>query len=107
MNPGKLDRRVEILAPTIVISASSGGASEIFTVVAVVWAQRIDGGGREYRSSGALNADKNALFTMRYKADLTTRHRLRCEKQEYDILDIGETMGRRTFIAVQTKARLP
>jgi hypothetical protein len=107
MNPGKLDRAIEILEPVIKISGDSGGASEDFRAVAQIWGARSDQVGREYRAAGALNADITATFTIRYREGLTTRHRLRCEGKDYDILEIGETGARRTFFLVQTKARLP
>jgi SPP1 family predicted phage head-tail adaptor len=108
MNPGKLDRRIEIHGPTVSVSAESGGAEERFALVATVWAAKADAGGREYRAAGALNAEASTLFTIRFRADITPRHRIVCEGQTYDILGIGEASGaRRAFLNVQARVRLP
>jgi hypothetical protein len=107
MNSGALDRFVVIFAPVTTVDAASGGSVETFRPAGTCWAKREDTGGREYRSSSALQAEKTTLFTIRYRADLTTRHRLTCEAQNYDITDIGEVPGtRRAWLTVQAKGRL-
>ena len=105
MNPGKLDRRVEILAPLVTASKAGGGAEQSFSVAATVWGARADQGGREYREFGALNAEATSVFTLRWREGLTTRNRLCCEGKEYDIRNISETGGRHVFLLVQAQVR--
>jgi len=105
MNPGKLDRRVEILAPLVTASTAGGGAEQAFVTEATGGGARADQGGREYNAFGALNAESTSVFTLRWREGMTTRNRLRCEGIEYDIRNISETGGRHVFLLVQAQAR--
>lgn len=103
MNSGKLDRRVDLLAPSPVRDASGSVADE-WRTAATVWAEKVEQGGREFRAAGALNAETTALFTLRWRADVNPGWRVSMDGREWEILAVSE-IGRREFMRVQARAR--
>lgn len=101
MNPGKMDRRVSIQALTVTRGAA-GGAVETYSLLDTVWAERIEEGAREFRSGGALHAEATTLFRIRYRSDVTTKHRLVSGGRFFDILAATEE-GRSKTVLLQTK----
>ena len=99
----QLDRRASILTPTTTRDAD-GGPVETFAATATRWCRRDEAGGREIRVAGQLRAETSALFTFRYFAGLTVKHRILCEGRTWDIVAINEG-GRRQWLRVQTRER--
>jgi SPP1 family predicted phage head-tail adaptor len=87
MNPGKLDCLITLQSLTE-SRDSGGGIVQTYTTEAQVWAQRVDAGGREFRSFGQLSAEVNAVFTIRSYSGLTTKHRIIDGGHRYDIVSV-------------------
>jgi SPP1 family predicted phage head-tail adaptor len=104
MNPGRLDRRITIQAPVQARDAS-GGVVTTWLDAATVSAQRIDQGGREFRSAGSLLSETTAIFEIRYFRGITTAHRVKESETVYDVLAVGE-IGRREGMRLQAKVRV-
>ena len=101
MQPGRLDRQITIQAKTVV-RGTGGSFSQSWTDEAVTWATKIDQGGREFRAAGTVLSETTTIWTIRYRADLTTFKRIKYGSLVYQILAVSE-IGRRTWQAVQTK----
>ena len=100
----RLDRRMEIQIAADTVDAA-GAPVVTYSTLATVWCSRVHMGGREFRAAGAVNAETTDIFIIRYRADVTTKHRLVFEAVNYDILDVGEGQGRRQLTQIQAKAR--
>lgn len=99
----RFDRRCAILRPTLTRDAD-GGPVSTFATLRTVWCRRVDEGGREFRTSGALRAEARALFYTRFYADISTADRISCEGITYDIVAVSET-GRRQGLMIQAAER--
>lgn len=96
LDPGVLDRRIAIHARTVV-RGTAGGAGEAYTPLATVWAQKIEGGTREFRAAAAMHAEATRAFRIRYRRDVTPQHRVVFGDQFHDILGVTEE-GRGEFL---------
>lgn len=101
MNIGRLDRKVTLQSPTETIGAS-GGVAVAYADEATVAAQKVETTGRESRGAGALRAETDAAFRVRYRSTLTTKYRMVYESKNYDILSIAEE-GRRESQLIQAR----
>lgn len=95
MNPGKLDRRITIQAPTFTRDAL-GGANTTYSDYRTVWAQKQDVGGTEVASGEALRSSATTIFTVYFINELTTAHRILYGGIAHNILAIRE-LGRREY----------
>jgi SPP1 family predicted phage head-tail adaptor len=84
MNPGKLDRRIVIQALTTVTDAL-GSITETWADLATVWAEYVPLSGLEQIEAGKLTSRSIAKFRIRYRAGLTTKHRIVADGSTYNI----------------------
>jgi SPP1 family predicted phage head-tail adaptor len=102
-NPGLLDRKITIQVKTVTRDAE-GGPVETWADEATRYAQKIDQGGREFRSAGVVNSEVTTLFRMRYYGGLTAQHRIVYSGVTYEIVSVNEGAGRLDETLVQAKA---
>lgn len=98
---GALDRRV-LLESRTDTQGSTGEILIAWVELATVWAKKDDevvGSGEEYRDS-KLTSEQRSIFTIRYRADVTTLLRLSFDGLVYDIKSINE-IGRRKFMRLE------
>lgn len=88
MNPGRKDRLVTVQTLTETRDAGGGVVSAWTDVLPKIWANRIDRGGREFRSSAALNAEVSAIFTIYPYTGLTTKHRFVDAGIAFDLISV-------------------
>lgn len=101
ISPGQLDRQISIQSKTVTID-SGGGHSVAWTDFAVIWAKKIDKGGREFNAARNVIAETETIWKARYRADVTSAHRIKYGSLVYDILYVGE-VGRRSELAIESK----
>lgn len=101
MNPGKLDRRVTFLSLAVTAGAA-GGVIETYTAGDTVWAEKIEQGTREFRAASAIHAEVTRAFRVRYRSDITPKHRLTFGGVTHDILGTVEE-GRGEFLLIGCK----
>jgi len=85
MNPGKLDRRIT-LQSLEVARGNAGGVSESWTEVDTVWAEKVEQSTREFRSAVALRSEVNRMFRIRYRTDITAKHRVLFDGRIHEIV---------------------
>jgi len=102
MESGKLDRRITLEALTAT-QGSLGGVSEGWAALATVWARWLPGGGNETFTAAAVHAEAEGRFRIRWRSDVTTKHRVVYAAVNYDILAVDE-MGRRDGLELKVKA---
>lgn len=102
MNPGLLDRRITVQTPTGVTQAD-GSVSTTWSVHSQPWARAVSAlGARSQEAAAANRWNDPHVFTIRYDATITTRHRIIHAGQIYEIVGLGEEPGtaRFTFLRV-------
>ena len=102
----RLDRHLDLQAATESVDAARGPTVSYANSVTGIWCSRAHAGGREFRAAGQLMPETTDVFTMRYRTDVTVKHRIVFEAVNYDILNVSEGEGRRQWTIVQAKARI-
>ena len=94
------DRRATVSTPTQTRDAD-GGPVLTFATLRTVWCRRVDQGGREFRTSGALRDEATAIFFMRYYSDIKAKDRITCENRTYEITSPPSEVGRRQQLQIE------
>ncbi|TWI38231.1 phage head closure protein [Paracoccus sulfuroxidans] len=94
---GDLDRRVTLERRTLV----DDGYQEVETwaPVAVLWSSYTAVSDGERWAAGSVQADITARFKIRFRADVTTKDRVRYEGKVFNIVAVKE-IGRRVFTEI-------
>ena len=103
MQAGKLDRKIVIQTLTET-QDDYGGVVESWSELATVWARFIPGGGNESFVAQAVYAEAQGRFHIRWRSDVTTKHRIQWDGKDWDILAVSE-IGRREGLEIIVKAR--
>lgn len=90
MNPGLLDRLITVQALTETRDAAGGVVSSYTSLEPQIYARRVDRGGREFRTSSALNAEVTSIFTIRSYTGLTSKHRFVDGGITYDLVYVQQ-----------------
>lgn len=104
MRAGRLDRRIVIERP-VSTTDTFGASIQTWTEVATVWASVRQLRGQEYLSAQAGQAEVDAVFKLRYRADLTPVMRITYGGANYDIKSISE-IGRREALEIMARAQV-
>jgi len=99
----QLDRRVRLERRFEEIDAS-GQSVRRWLPLAEVWARVEPLGGREGFGSQQWVATGDVRFTIRWRGDVTSLHRVVHDGQAYDVVSVAE-VGRREALLVVGKAR--
>jgi SPP1 family predicted phage head-tail adaptor len=102
MNPGKLDRRVQLQSKTVT-KDTAGAPVETWTTFATVWAAKAEQGSREFKAFGQVQAECTALFTARYLSIITAEHRIVCDGRIFEITGTPLEQGRRELLVLPAK----
>lgn len=97
INPGKLDRLIQLQAFTTERDSGGGVISEWRNVGQPLAAEKLSEASREFRSAAATRIRLNYLFRVRYRAGITEKHRLIYNGRACDIVSVEEE-GRREFL---------
>ena len=102
LSAGRLDRRVTIETPTDGVDGS-GAPSATWAALATVWADVRPISGREFVAAGQTAAEATTRITIRWRADITTRHRIVHGATIYSIEHVAE-IGRREGLDLMCRA---
>jgi SPP1 family predicted phage head-tail adaptor len=87
---------------------TSGGVVPNWTTLDTVWAEEIASRGREFFAARGLIAEKNTVFRIRYRADVTAKHRIQFDGRIWNIVDtIAEKGQRRSMLIYCTAGAVP
>lgn len=101
MDFGRLDRRIELQAANFTVSAS-GERSENWSVFATVWAEERERPVREIEAGGTEQAQKEIVFFIRYRSDLSERNRVVYKGSVFNIENIRE-IGRKEALELRCR----
>lgn len=106
MEAGKLDRRLTLLARTLVTNAANEEV-ETFTSVGTVWASKKDVSDRERVDSQEVGATITTRFQVRHSSltdDIRPTWRVSCEGRVYEVRAVKE-LGRKVGWEISAEAR--
>jgi SPP1 family predicted phage head-tail adaptor len=101
-DPGQLNRRLTLEAP-VETDDGAGGVARSFTAVATLWAEVTPVAARGEVQAAALGATVTHRIALRFRADITLRHRLRDGARIYRIVAIRER--HRRFLDIDAEER--
>lgn len=93
MDPGRMDRRIELQAETETSDGMGGWIVET-TTFATVWASVKQSGGREYLHADRIIDERRAVFTVHWRGDITTETTVLWDGDTWDVHEVRE-IGRR------------
>jgi SPP1 family predicted phage head-tail adaptor len=102
MRAGDLDRQIELQSFEFVDDGGGGGI-ETWTTYATVAAAVLQTGGCEFLSAGATTAERRVVFRLRWRAGVSTAHRVVYAGQVHDIHEVRE-LDRRAGLELHTTA---
>lgn len=85
MHAGKLRHRVEIQAPVNIQDPVTGGITPGWQHLKDVWAEVYPLSAREFVAAQAGQSEISARITIRYRPDLTAKHRIIFRGKVYNI----------------------
>jgi SPP1 family predicted phage head-tail adaptor len=94
MKPGELKHSIIIQAPTQTVD-TSGAPTETWTNLVTARAKRMATGGGEFWAAQKMNENTQAVYTIRYYPNLSTKMRLVHGSDNYDILSIVPAIDER------------
>jgi len=101
MNFGRLDRRISLQSQAVSVSGNGERTAGAWTSYATnVPAEERQQSAREIMASGTEQAQITMAFIIRYREDVTTRHRAVYNGDIYDIEAVRE-IGRREGLELQ------
>ena len=103
IDPGALDRRLVLEAPTETADGA-GGVVRMYQSLATLWASVEPVAARGELVAAQLGATVTHRIVVRYRTDITTRHRLRDGARLFRIVAIRER-GKR-FLEIQAEERV-
>ena len=101
--PGDLNRRLLLQAP-VDADDGAGGVSRSYQAVTTLWAQVVPVSARADVAADSLGAALRTRIVIRWRDDVTTRHRLQDGERIYRILSSRESADRR-FLEISAEER--
>lgn len=102
VNIGKLDNLV--ILESLSTTNTSGSVTNSYSTVATLWAHIISERGQEALQSARVNYREKIRVCIRYREDVTAKHRLTWEGRAYNILAIDRTDRRKGFLWLTCEA---
>lgn len=103
MRAGDLRHRVQIQIKTVA-RATDGSEIETWITLATVWAAKAHQASREFFAAQKVNAEVTDLFTIRYRAGVTSEMRLVFGGVIYDIIGAPDPDGGQRELRLLCKA---
>jgi SPP1 family predicted phage head-tail adaptor len=99
------DKKIEILQPMVGKDAEGFGAETFTPIAPPLWAYFRQLSGKEIYAGGATVAAEQVLFTINYRADLTTALVVRFKGVLYDITRVDVFEGYKGDITLYCKLK--
>jgi SPP1 family predicted phage head-tail adaptor len=101
--PGELNRRLVLLAP-VESADGEGGVTRSYATVTTLWAQVLPQSARAEVAAGSLGAALRTVIVIRYRDDVTTRHRFQDGAVSYRVVAARPSADRR-FLEIDAEER--
>jgi SPP1 family predicted phage head-tail adaptor len=101
--PGDLNRRLVLQAP-VESADGEGGVTRSYATVTTLWAQVLPQSARSDVAAGSLGAALRTRIVIRYRSDVTTRHRFQDGAVIYRVIVARPSPDRR-FLEIDAEVR--
>ena len=101
--PGELNRRLALLAP-VESADGEGGVTRSYATVTTLWAQVVPQPARADVAADSLGAALRTRIVIRYRDDVTTRHRFQDGAVIYRVIAARPSPDRR-FLEIDAEVR--
>jgi SPP1 family predicted phage head-tail adaptor len=98
-DPGLLNRRLTLEAP-VETPDGAGGVTRTYQAVVTLWASVIPVSARSQSEAERLGGAVTHRISLRFTADITTRHRFRDGSRIFRILSLRDRDGRKRFLQI-------
>lgn len=106
LNPGRLNQQVTIQVPTETRQAG-GGKQRTWDDVDTVWAEVLPANGGEAFAQGVARNTMFFRITIRFRTDVTPRHRLLWNGQYLNIRTCADPDQRRESLLISAESGVP
>lgn len=103
MRAGDMDRRIELQHRTLAAANAHGEQVPSWATYATVWAQRLEGGGREQFVAATTYASTEVRFRIRHRTDVLVTDRVVFDSKTFDVLGTAE-IGRKEGLEIFARA---
>jgi SPP1 family predicted phage head-tail adaptor len=103
--PGDLRDRI-VLEQAVETPDGAGGATRTYATVATLWAALVPIAARGEVDADSLAANVTHRIVMRFRSDMTTRHRLRAGPRIFRIVALRDQDGRGRFLEIDAEERV-
>jgi SPP1 family predicted phage head-tail adaptor len=103
--PGELRDRL-VLEQAVETPDGAGGVSRTYAAVATLWAALVPVAARGEVDADSLAADVTHRVVLRFRSDVTTRHRLRAGARIFRIVALRDQDGRGRFLEIDAEERV-
>lgn len=97
----QLDRRVQLQQPVVARDPAYGSATTTWSVVATVWAQRLEATGGTATSADQRVASRTVRFLIRYRADVRADWRIVEGGRRFRITSQPAEQGRKSGLVIE------
>lgn len=104
MEPGRLDRRVELQAPTHGFTDSWNQPTSTWSTTSTVWAHVKDMGAGEREENDQRVTVRRRQYTIRYTSTVSTQYRIKDDNDFYYITNVSR-IGRDEGLVLTAEAR--
>jgi SPP1 family predicted phage head-tail adaptor len=104
-DPGRLDRRLVLEAP-VETPDGAGGVTRSYESVTTLWASVVPVSSREEIEAAQIGLAVTHRLTLRFRPDITPRHRLREGARVFRIVRLRESDARRRFLVIEAEERV-
>lgn len=103
--PGDLRDRL-VLEQTVETPDGAGGVARTYATVATLWAALVPITARGGVEADSLAANVTHRIVLRFRSDVTTRHRLRAGARIFRIVALRDQDGRGRFLEIDAEERV-
>jgi SPP1 family predicted phage head-tail adaptor len=105
MNPGDLKHRL-VLEQPVESADGAGGVTRSYASVATLWAAVTPVAARTEVAAADRGAEVTHRIVMRFRTDVTTRHRLRAGTRVFVIASLRDHDGSGRFLDIEAQERV-
>jgi len=103
-DPGLFNRRLTLEAP-VEMPDGAGGAVRSYESIATLWASVVPVSAREAAEAAQRGVIVTHRISLRFFADITSRHRLRDGTRIFRIISLRDRDGRKRFLQIEAEER--
>lgn len=105
MRIGRMDRRITLRHMVESPPDANRSSVQTYAQYDVVWAEKVEAGGREYYAAQQVQAEIATRFRIRYRSDVLATDRISFDGRDFNITHIQELGRREALMLFATAVR--